>query len=102
MRHQHVVAVAARTEHADETRLEAELFVAAPAHLAFAAADPWIDQAAVAGLDVASVGAGRYHLADGLVSHDERQGETALGELELLATAEVVGAFPEMQIAVAD
>src|SRR5205807_1852219 len=47
MRHQHMVAVAARTEHPDEARPQAELLVAANAYLAFAAADPWVDQAAL-------------------------------------------------------
>src|SRR5262249_61918515 len=74
----------------------------APAHLAFAAADPRKHQAALADIDLLGVGTERRHLADGFVPHGQRQGHAAVGQLKLLAAAEIVDAFPEMQVAVAD
>src|SRR5262249_25395734 len=100
MRHQQMIAVTARAEYAEEARLEAQLLVAAPAPLAPAAADPRIGQAPVADLDVAHVRPDRDDLANRFVAHGERQCQAAIGQLELLAAAEVVDAFPDMQVAV--
>ena len=57
-----------------------------------AAADPRIGQAPVADRNIAGVRAERHHLADRLVAHGERQGHAAVGELELLAAAEIATA----------
>ena len=100
-RHQHVRRVAALAEHADVLRLEAEVLVAAPAHLAFAAAHPRIDEAHVAHLDVLRVRSERDHLADVLMAHGERQLDAAIGEHQLLAAADLVIAVPDVQIGMA-
>src|SRR5260370_231641 len=44
----------------------------------------------------------RRHLADDLVAHGERRDEPAILDRELLAAAEIVPAFPDVQVAVAD
>ena len=100
-RHQHVRRVAALREHADILRLEAEILVAALAHLAFAAAHPRIDQPHVADLHVLRVRPDRDHLADVLVAHGERQLDAAVGEHQLLAAADLVIAVPDVQVGVA-
>ena len=80
----------------------AELLVAAPAYRAFAAAEPGMHQPAVADLDALGVGADGDDFADILMPHGQRQFDAAIGELEPLAAAEIVVAFPDMQVAMAD
>ncbi len=102
MRHQDVIGVAAIAEDAEEARTEAQLLLAALANRAGAAAEPGKDQALVADLGAARLRAQGDDLADRLVPHGQRQLDAALGQLEFLAAAEVVMAFPDMDVAVAD
>ena len=102
MRHQQMIGIAAGAEHADAERRAAKLLVAALADRAFAAAEPWMNEPAVARLDALGVWADGDDFADVFVSHGQRQLDAAVGELEQLAAAEIVVALPDMQIAVAD
>ena len=101
VRREHMGRITALGEHADILRLEAEVFVAALAHLALAAAHPRIDEAHVTDLDTVGVRAERHHLADVFVPHGERQLDAAVGEHQLLAAPDLVIAVPDVQVGVA-
>ena len=60
-----------------------------------------MDQPALADLDPAGIGSARNDLADGLVSHGQRQLDAAVGDGETLAAAEIEIAVGNVQIAVA-
>ena len=108
MRHRHVVGIAAVAIDAERIGLQAHVLVAGETGLAFAAAEPRIDQRDVADLEIALVGGfdigpERQHLADRLMAHRARQRHAAILERKRLsAVAEIVAAFPDVQIAVAD
>ena len=107
MRHRHVVGIAAVAIDAERSRLQAHVLVAGEAHLAFAAAEPGIDQRDVADLEIAGGSLGirpeRHDFADGLMAHGARQRHAAILQRQRLASvAEIVAAFPDMQVAVAD
>ena len=97
-----MVGVTAGTEHADAERCAAKLLVAALADVTFPAADPRVNEPAVANLDAFGIGPDGDDLADILMTHGQRQFNAAIAELQLLAAAQVVIAVPNMQIAVAD
>ena len=97
-----MVGIAARAKHADAERRTAELLVAAPAYCAFPAAQPRMDQPPVADLDAFGIRTHRDDVADILVTHGQWKFHAPISELQPLAAAEIVKAFPDMQIAVAD
>src|SRR6185312_10234667 len=94
--------IAARPLHAEKARRHAELLLAAATGGAGAAADPRMDQPLVAFLDAGRLGAERRHFTDDLVAHGERRDEAAVLDGQLLAAAQIVPAFPDVQVAVAD
>ena len=107
MRHRHMVGIAAVAIDAERIGLQAHVFIAGQTGLAFAAAQPRIDQRDVADLETAGFGLGvgpeRQHLADRLMSHRSRQRHAAILQRERLSSvAEIVAAFPDVQIAVTD
>jgi hypothetical protein len=61
-----------------------------------------MDEPAVADLDARGVGTNGDDFADILVAHGQRQFHAAIAELEPLAAAQIVIAFPDVQIAVTD
>src|SRR5215207_4787323 len=97
-----VVRIPAVAIYAEEARLSAEVLVAAPADRAGPAADPRVDEAHVARADAASLGPDGDDLACRLVP--ERQGHRNAPVLQRhpAAEAEVVAAFPDVQVAVAN
>ena len=99
VRHQQVIGIAAGTEHPDAEWGAAHLFFAGPADGAFAAAEPGMHQPAVADLHALGVRADRDHFADIFVAHGQRELHAAIGQLQPLATAQVVITLPDMQIA---
>src|SRR5260370_5617266 len=102
MRYRVVIGIAAVAEAAEEARARAQLLLAALAHRAGTAAEPGEDQALVADLGALGVWSQGDDLADRFMSHGQRQFDAALGQLELLAAAEIVMTLPDMDIAVAD
>src|SRR5690606_11811545 len=99
---QYVRGEAAAAMDADAARLEAEIFLAAPADGALAAAHPWVDEADVANADAFRFGSDGDHLADILVAHGQRQLDAAFEQHQPLATADVVIAVPDVQVGMAD
>jgi hypothetical protein len=61
-----------------------------------------MDQPAIADLDAGNVRTHGDDFADILVAHGEREFYAPISELQPLAAADIVKAFPDMQIAVAD
>src|SRR6202040_2281659 len=93
---------------AERIRLSAHILFAGEAHLAFAAAEPGIDQCDVADLEIALVGgrdiaSERQHFTDALMSHRSRQRHAAILQRKpLAAMAKLIAAFPDVQVAVAN
>src|SRR6185369_669716 len=102
MRHHHVIGIAAVREDTETAHGAAEIFFAALAQPAGAAADPGMRKPLVADLDALDVRADRHHLADILVTESDRQFHAAIGKAELFAAAEIEPPFREMNVAVAD
>src|SRR5690606_7692342 len=98
MRRDDVGREAAMADDADGARLVAKVLVAGLAAPAFAAADPRVDDAAVADLDPFGVGSDGDDHAGRLMAGRAWQGDAALGQRQHIATAEIVGALPEMQV----
>src|SRR5580698_310496 len=102
MRAQQMIGIAARAEHPDAEWRAAELLVAPLAHGAFPATQPRMDQPAIADLDAGNVRTHGDDFADILVAHGEREFYAPIRKLQPLAAADIVKAFPDMQIAVTD
>jgi hypothetical protein len=69
VRHKQVVRIAAVAVNAERARRHAELLFVLLADFAFAAADPWEDQTAIAKLHAHGLRPERDDLADVLVTH---------------------------------
>src|SRR5262249_59079287 len=82
--------IAALREHADVLRREAKVLITPLAHLALAAAHPWIDQAHVADLDAFGFWAKRNNFAHVLVPHGERQLDPAVRQHQFLTASDLV------------
>src|SRR6185437_10543824 len=85
---------------------QAHVLIAGETGLAFAATEPRVDQRDVADLEATGGRLGirpkRHHFANGLMSHGSRQRHAAVPERKRLASmAEIIAAFPDVQIAVA-
>ena len=82
MRHRHMVGITAVAVDAERIGLQAHILFAGEADLAFAAAEPGIDQRHVADFEIAGNGLGirpeRQHFADSLMPHGSRQRHTAI------------------------
>src|SRR5262245_15048560 len=101
MRRQQMSRIAALREHADVLRREAKVLITPLAHLALAAAHPWIDQAHVADLDAFGFWAKRNNFAHVLVPHGERQLDPAVRQHQFLTASNLVVAVPDVQVGVA-
>src|SRR5579863_6639164 len=97
-----MVRVTAGAEHTDAERRTAELLIATPAYRAFPTAEPRMHQPPVADLDAFGIRTDRNDFADILVAHGQGQFHPPVSELQPLPAADIVKAFPDMQIAVAD
>src|SRR5690606_35942294 len=86
---------------AEGARPHAEMLLARLAHGAGAAADPGIDQTALADEAFGGVGAYGDHRADDLMTQHMRQRSCA-GHVKALAAAQVEIAIGEMKVAMAD
>src|SRR5262245_22749183 len=109
MRHRHVIGIAAVAIDAERIRLDrAHVLVAAETGRTLAAAEPGIGQRDVADRKTTLVGVldvrpERDDLADRLVAHRARQRDAAvLQRQRLTAVAEIIAAFPDVQVRVAD
>src|SRR5258706_57351 len=85
MRHCHMIGITAVAVDAERVGLHAHVLFAGEASLAFAAAEPGIDQRNVADLEIALVvGLGirteRQDFADGLMTHGARQRQPPISE----------------------
>ena len=101
MRHQHMSGIAARDLNAEIAGLVAELFFAAIACRAIAAADPRIGDTLVAHLDVLHIRADRHDFALDFMA--EREGEFPSGpHIELVAAAHVEMTVVNMHVGMAD
>src|SRR5262249_25146492 len=87
---------------AETARRGAQMLVARSAHGALAAADPRIDEPHLADLHALGLRSYGDDLAGGLVAHGQRQRNAAVFERHALAVAEIVAAFPDGEVAVAD
>ena len=97
-----VIAEPARAKRADELWLQAKLFVAARTNRAGPTTDPWINQPLIADADTARLTTNRNHAPHILMAECERQLQAAVGEPHHLAAADIIHAFPEMDVAMAN
>ena len=95
-------AVAAVLVDAEAAPVQAHVVVVGQALLAMAAADPGVDDAQVADLDAGRLGPELAHPPDDLMPHRQRQHDAAIFQRHRLAAAEIVAAFPDVQVGVAD
>ena len=102
VRHDDVRTVAAGAPRAEGARVEAQQFLALPAHRAFAATDPWVGHHLVADLDAGGLRSERRDLARDLVPHREGQVHAARFERDLLLAAQIEVPVPDVHVAVAD
>ena len=101
VRDDHALAVAARDVDADGARPVAQLLVARRAKTARAAADPGIDDAAVADLHPSRLGTQGNDLAHDLVARNQRQLQAAR-QIDALAVAEIEKSVGKVDVAMAD
>ena len=90
------------TYYADRARLVAKILLAGRAPPAFTAANPGIDDALVADRNALGVGTHRNDASQHFMTGRAREADAPLGQSQDLATAQIVCAFPEMQIGVTD
>ena len=103
VRHDHMIAIAAVREHAEKLWFAAKLPLTCLADIAFAATDPRKHQPCVADLHIFDVRSDRHDLADNLMAHGQRQLDAAIQQVHaLLASAHLIEAVPDVQVAVAD
>ena len=102
MRGDHVCAVAAVRIHTQAAWRQAHIVLFREAFLACAAAKPGEHNAQVADLHALRVRAELGDAADDFVAHRERQHHAAVLQRHPLAAPDIVIAFPDVQIGVAD
>jgi hypothetical protein len=91
-------AVAAVLIHAQAAALQAHIVLLRQAGAAYAAAHPGEDDADIADLHAGGIRAEPDDAADDLMPHGQRQHHAAVLQVHLLAAAQVVIAFPDMQV----
>src|SRR5215469_13647549 len=101
VRHDDVCAVAAGPSGAEGARVEAEQFLALPAHRTFPAADPRVCHDLISNLDAGGSRPERCHLASDFVSHCEREVHAARFQRDLPLAAQIEVAIPDMDVAMA-
>ncbi|KAG1170459.1 hypothetical protein G6F35_017210 [Rhizopus arrhizus] len=99
MRHHDVVSVAAGAVHAQAGRRGAVVFHARYAGRALAAADPRIDEVIAVAGQARGVGACCDDGAHGFMAHRQRQRHAAVFQGQRAALAQVITAFPQVDIA---
>src|SRR5215467_10779083 len=102
VRHYDVRAVAAGAPSAEGSRIEAEQFLALPAHCAFPAADPRVGNHLVTDLDARGLRSERHNLACDFVSHRERQVHAARFKRDGSLPAQIEVPVPNVDVAMAD
>ena len=100
-RNEDVLCVTSRLEDADRERLVGtEILLVAQAGRALPASQPRIDQAVRALVQSGHIRARADDFTGDFMAHGQRQGYAAVGQGHLLSAAEIVPAFPQMDIAV--
>src|SRR5579872_2734496 len=102
MRRDNMIGIAAVSVDAEAIRLDAKVLVAPLAHGALATTDPGINEIGLADRDPFGLRSDRDDTAGCLMAHGQRQVDAAVLERQTLAVAEIVAAFPDMKIAVAN
>src|SRR5579864_5367821 len=97
-----MLGIAAVPVDADVAGVQAKILESAAADVARAAADPRVDQIVPADLDSLRVRAAGDRFARSFVPECERKFHAALGEGQPAPMPEVISAFPDVDVAVAD
>ncbi len=100
VRNDDLIGIAAVAMNAEAARLHAKIFVAVAADAAGSAADPGIDEHDLADFAVRHIGADGQDLAGCFMAERQGQRNAAILQHQALAAAEIVAAFPDMQIGV--
>ncbi len=101
MRNDDLIGIAAVAMNAEAAGLHAQIFIALTADAADAAADPRIDEHHLADLSVRHIGSDGQDFAGCFVAERQGQRDAAILQHQALAAAEIVAAFPDMQIGMA-